>query len=137
MCWNYTQNRVWFQLFSLFWILRRYGAAIERQFGQESKKAIVHGIGIVHFINTTKRPMKIPGILASYMLYREYNTADTDAVRAAFEDLYQRMHGMLLWELDRIVDVVCALCTEHEKAGVTEGIKVGVQLDYEMSNVIP
>ena len=36
------------------------------------------------------------------MLYRYYhqcNDADTDAVKAAFEDLYQRMHGMTLREI--------------------------------------
>ena len=60
------------------------------------------------------------------------NDADTDAVKAAFEDLYQRMHGMTLREMDRIVDVVCVLCTEHEKAGFTEGVKVGVLLGLEI-----
>ena len=67
-----------------------------------------------------------------YRYYHECNNADTDAVMAAFEDLYQRMHGMTLREMDRIVDVVCVLCTEHEKAGFTEGVKVGVLLDREM-----
>ena len=69
------------------------------------------------------------------MLYRYYhqcNDADTDAVKAAFEDLYQRMHGMPLWEMDRIMDAVCVLCTEHEKAGFVEGVKVGVRLGWEI-----
>ena len=47
------------------------------------------------------------------MLYRHYhecNDTDTDTVKAAFEDLYQRMHGMTLREMDRIVDAVCVLC---------------------------
>ena len=69
-------------------------------------------------------------MLFSY--YHECNNTDTDAVKAAFEDLYQRMHGMPLREMDRIVDVVCILCTEHEKAGFVEGVKVGVRLDSEL-----
>lgn len=69
-------------------------------------------------------------ILFSY--YHECNNTDTDAVKAAFEDLYQRMHGMPLREMDRIVDAVCTLCREDEKAGFLEGVKVGVILEKEL-----
>ena len=47
LCWNNTQNRALFQLFSLYWFWRRHEAAPILQLGQESEKAIVHGIGIV------------------------------------------------------------------------------------------
>ena len=67
-----------------------------------------------------------------YCYYHECNNADSDAVKAAFEDLYQRMQGMTLREMDRIVDVVCILCTEHEKSGFVEGIKAGIQLVQEI-----
>ena len=53
-------------------------------------------------------------------------------MKAAFEDLYQRMHGMLLREMDRIVDAVCTLCREHEKVGLLEGVKVGACLGKEL-----
>lgn len=71
-------------------------------------------------------------MLFSY--YHECNNTDTDTdtVKAAFEDIYQRMHGMPLREMDRIVDAVCTLCQEHEKAGFVEGIKVGICLDQEL-----
>ena len=69
-------------------------------------------------------------MLFSY--YHECNNTDTDAVKAAFEDLYQRMHGMPLREMDRIVDVVCTLCQEHEKAEFVEGVKVGIILRSEI-----
>lgn len=65
-------------------------------------------------------------------IYHECNNADSDAVKAAFEDLYQRMHGMPLREMDRIVDAVCTLCREHEKAGFVEGVKVGIMLEEEL-----
>ena len=67
-----------------------------------------------------------------FTYYQQCNNADTDAVKAAFEDLYQRMHGMPLREMDRIVDAVCTLCREHGKAGFVEGVKVGVRLGQEM-----
>ena len=66
-----------------------------------------------------------------YSYYHECNNTDTDAVKAAFEDLNQRMHGMPLREMDRIVDAVCTLCREHEKVGFVEGVKVGLQLAEE------
>ena len=66
-----------------------------------------------------------------FTYYHECNNTDTDAVKAAFEDLYQRMHGMALREMDRIVDAVCTLCREHGKAGFVEGVKVGIQLEAE------
>ena len=43
----------------------------------------------------------------TFTYYHECNNTDTDAVKVAFEDLYQRMHGMPLREMDRIVDAVC------------------------------
>jgi hypothetical protein len=33
--------------------------------------------------------------------------------------------------MDRIVDAVCTLCREHEKAGFMEGVKVGIMLGAE------
>ena len=67
-----------------------------------------------------------------YCYYHECNNADSDAVKAAFEDLYQRMQGMTLREMDRIVDAVCTLCREHEKAGFVEGVKVGIVIEKEL-----
>ena len=67
-----------------------------------------------------------------YSYYHECNNTETDTVKAAFEDLYQRMHGMPLREMDRIIDAVCTLCREHEKAGFVEGMKVGIQLGIEI-----
>lgn len=67
-----------------------------------------------------------------FTYYHECNNTDTCAVKTAFEALYQQMHGMPLREMDRIVDTVCTLCREHEKAGFTEGVKVGIRLIQEI-----
>ena len=67
-----------------------------------------------------------------FTYYHECNNTDNDTVKAAFEDLYQRMHGMSLREMDRNVDAVCTLCREHERAGFVEGIKVGIRLEQEL-----
>ena len=68
-----------------------------------------------------------------YAYYHECNNTDNDAVKAAFEDLYHRMHGMPLREIDRIIDAVCTLCREHEKAGFVEGVKVGLLLALDIN----
>lgn len=67
-----------------------------------------------------------------YCHYHECNNTDNDTVKAAFEDLYLRMHGMPLREMDRIIDAVCTLCWEHEKTGFVEGVKVGIELAHEL-----
>ena len=66
-----------------------------------------------------------------YSYYHECNNTDNDAIKESFEDLYLQMHGMPLREMDRIIDAVCTLCREHEKAGFVEGVKVGIQLGQE------
>lgn len=67
-----------------------------------------------------------------YCYYHECNNTDSNAVKEAFEELYQHMHGMPLREMDRIVDAVCVLCTEHERSGFIEGVKVGIRLAQEI-----
>jgi hypothetical protein len=69
-----------------------------------------------------------------YYRYSECNRLDNAEIKEAFADLYQQMHGMSLREMDRIIDVVCTLCREHEKAGFTEGIKLGFLLASEIPN---
>ena len=69
-------------------------------------------------------------MLFSY--YHECNNTDTNAVKAAFEDLYHRMHGIPLREMDRIVYPVCRLCRDHERSGFVEGIKIGMRLYEEL-----
>ena len=69
-----------------------------------------------------------------YCYYHECNNTDDDNVKADFEDLYQQMHSMPLREIDRIVDVVCTLFREYERAGFTEGVKVGIRLEQELAS---
>ena len=41
--------------------------------------------------------------------------------------------GMPIREMDKIIDAVCALCCNHEKAGFVEGIKIGIRLQSELA----
>lgn len=67
-----------------------------------------------------------------YYRYSEYNLMDGVELREAFEELYRRMHGMPLRDMDRIIDVVCTLCRGHEKSGFIAGVKIGIQLGDEL-----
>lgn len=68
-----------------------------------------------------------------YEAYNEVNPMDSAQIKADFNELYQRMNGMELREMDRIIYPVCTLCGDHERAGFIEGIKVGIHLAKELT----
>lgn len=70
------------------------------------------------------------------LLYDAYNDTtgmDNAEIKADFERLYQLMNGKPLQEIDEIIYAVCTLCRDHERAGFTEGIKVGMSLEKELN----
>ena len=67
-----------------------------------------------------------------YDTYNEYSCFENEQIKADFEELYQRMNGKQLQEMDGIIYAVCALCRDHEKAGFMEGIKTGIHLAQEL-----
>lgn len=68
-----------------------------------------------------------------YEAYNEVNPMDSDRIKADFNALYQRMNGMELREMDRIIYPVCTLCRDHERSGFMEGIRVGIHLAQELT----
>ena len=64
--------------------------------------------------------------------YNESSGFDNATIKADFEELYRLMNGKSLKEIDEIIYAVCTLCRDHEKAGFTEGIKVGLSLAKEI-----
>ena len=68
-----------------------------------------------------------------YNHYNEFNRIDTAEIKEKFEELYLRMNGMPLSEMDRVIDTVCALCRDYEKAGFIEGAKIGIRLKSELT----
>ena len=74
-------------------------------------------------------------ILELHYYYRERKAEDLEAIKEDFDNLYRQMHGMPLREMDRIVDDVCTLCREHEKAEFVERVKVGIQLEQKLTKV--
>lgn len=68
-----------------------------------------------------------------YECYNENNPFDSEQIRADFHALYEAMNGKTLREMDEIVYPVCTLCRDHEKAGFTEGAKIGFLLAIELN----
>lgn len=67
-----------------------------------------------------------------YNTYNEYSYFENEQIKADFEELYQRMNGKPLQEMDEIIYAVCTLCRDHEKVGFVEGVKVGMSLTKEI-----
>ena len=70
------------------------------------------------------------------MLYECHNENfpyDNDEIKADFNELYQKMNGMSLRDMDRVIYPVCKLCRDHEKTGFVEGVKVGFWLANELT----
>ena len=67
-----------------------------------------------------------------YECHNECSPSDNDQIRADFEALYQKMNGMPLQEVDRVIYPVCTLCRDHERAGFVEGVRMGVLLAQEV-----
>ena len=69
-----------------------------------------------------------------FIAYLEYNNLEGDDVRAGFSKLDNALSGFPLATADTIIAEVCALCHSHERAGFTEGIKLGVKLSQELTS---
>ena len=67
-----------------------------------------------------------------YEAYDDANNMDNDAIKTGFRVLYEAMNGMPLREMDTIVNPVCALCRDYEKAGFVHGVQVGTLLAKEL-----
>ena len=67
-----------------------------------------------------------------YECHNENNPYESEQIRADFEVLYRQMNGMPLQEVDRVIYPVCTLCRDHERAGVVEGVRMGVLLAQEV-----
>ena len=67
-----------------------------------------------------------------YEAYSQVNRLDDARIKADFSALYQTMNGMNLREMDQILDPVCTLCRDHERAGFLAGVKVGIRLYQEL-----
>ena len=66
--------------------------------------------------------------------YCQHNQMDSKQIKNGFAELYSHIKHLPLSDVDGVIDIVCSLCWEHEKAGFVEGVKVGIRLGQELTN---
>ena len=66
-----------------------------------------------------------------YEAYGDVNRIDDDQIKADFDKLYRLLNGIPLQEMDWIINPVCTLCRDHERAGFIHGVQVGIRLAQE------
>lgn len=68
-----------------------------------------------------------------YECHNENNPYDDEQIKEDFNELYRLMNGMELRGMDKIIYPVFRLCRDHERSGFIEGIKIGIQLQAELT----
>ena len=66
--------------------------------------------------------------------YCQHNQMDSEQIKNGFAELYSHIKHLPLSDVDGVIDIVCSLCWEHEKAGFVEGVKVGIHLGQELTD---
>lgn len=67
-----------------------------------------------------------------YWNYTESNLLENNTIKENFRALYQCIEHLELRNVDKVIDIVCTLCTEHQRISFAAGVQVGVQLIYEL-----
>lgn len=70
---------------------------------------------------------------ALYQLYIESSVADSPAMREQYELLNAYVGDLPTKTQNAIADILCVLCTEHEKAAFMQGLQLGAKLVFELS----
>lgn len=66
-----------------------------------------------------------------YNCYKDQNNMETEEIKTGFEMLYALLNGRSSDETEEFIDAVCALCSEHERVGFIEGIRIDIRLVQE------
>lgn len=69
-----------------------------------------------------------------YEAYGDINRMYDDQIKADFPKLYQALNEIPLQEMDWIINLVCALCRDHERNGFVHGVQLGAQLVQEIQS---
>lgn len=67
-----------------------------------------------------------------YDIYTQFNGFDNETIRKDFEDIYTAMNSKPIREIDAVINPVCILCRDCEKASFAEGVRVGIKLAQEL-----
>lgn len=98
--------------------------------------ALQHNFEKLRVYLTENRPDFGDGDSVLTLLYEAYtdnNRMDDDRIKGDFNELYQKMSGMTLTQMDTIFDLVFTPCRDCQRSGFVDGIKVGILLRTELA----
>lgn len=67
-----------------------------------------------------------------YTFYQEHYPVHTKEIKQNFSDLNDVLEKLTLRECDKVWDLCCQLCTQHEKEGFLAGLRIGAALTAEL-----
>ncbi|MBQ9151206.1 MAG: hypothetical protein IJX72_03060 [Clostridia bacterium] len=68
-----------------------------------------------------------------YQFYAEFVAKDTEITRSRFQSLEVYIDTLPYEAQNAVMDALCAVCTEQEKAAFIHGTRLGVKLMQELS----
>jgi len=72
-----------------------------------------------------------------YTFRQEHYPTDTAEIKESFSELNEVLSKLTLRECDRVWDLCCRLCTQHEKEGFLAGLRIGAALTAELTDTNP
>ena len=70
-----------------------------------------------------------------YDAYCDQKNIATDSLRTKFKTLYGTLCSKNLTDFEDIVCMICILAREHERNGFAHGVRLGMMLYEELSNL--
>lgn len=70
----------------------------------------------------------------TYQFYTEYNPIDNDEIRHQFHTLEPFFDHLTPEENDIVFDIICRLCSTHERLAFLEGLHVGARLILDLED---
>ena len=67
-----------------------------------------------------------------YLCFSENQTSDNDAIKKSFQELNDCTAYLSLSENDKICNIVCHLCSEHERRAYRAGFQTAFRLMEEL-----
>ena len=67
-----------------------------------------------------------------YNHYREFNQLENGIIKVYFDNPYLELNHLTMIDTDKVIDIVCSLCGEHERLAFSEGTKVGILSGTEL-----
>ncbi len=69
-----------------------------------------------------------------FWIYSESNPIEDDASKRKYKAIRERISSLSLTDCDELFNLICDLCTDHERLAFREGIRFGMLLMRELEN---